>query len=410
MGPNGTKIMKKFKWYLSWFKPSRQLSPPQLLTHSPPEWLKHLNLRIVTPDCEGEQEEYREAMNDTKKHRQLGVRAKSSATEEIGLSFPVLYYSAAGWGSTRTLLENCVCRRAEFTYSWIYVPTRKKKTQTNPQGSEIITRSKEVKADVSEFTPDISVGEKSTLFRFMNSAEWGDKRDERKNEGLCRVRPDVSSFRVWTPVTEFCFSCTIILSMLLFYHMLAGAFLPFLILSGNWVSAENINFYNVRPPLDPTPFPNSFKCFTCDNAVDNYNCNRWAEDRWCPESTQYCLTVHLFTDHGKSTSVTKKCATGEECHFVGCHHHRESGHTECVSCCEGMICNVEIPTNHTNAIFAVLHARRTSDGSRRTGSIAVLVSVVMIALSQRDQLLALGNLSCNGTEGRFCCSFSSGMC
>ncbi|XP_010183904.1 PREDICTED: ly6/PLAUR domain-containing protein 6B [Mesitornis unicolor] len=169
--------------------------------------------------------------------------------------------------------------------------------------------------------------------------------------------------------------------MLLLHHMLAGAFLPFLILSGNWVSAENINFYNVRPPLDPTPFPNSFKCFTCDNAVDNYNCNRWAEDRWCPESTRYCLTVHLFTDHGESTSVTKKCATGEECHLVGCHHHRESGHTECVSCCEGMICNVEIPTNHTNAVFAVLHARRTSDGSRRTVSVAVLLSVVMVALS-----------------------------
>ncbi|XP_021255420.1 ly6/PLAUR domain-containing protein 6B isoform X3 [Numida meleagris] len=175
--------------------------------------------------------------------------------------------------------------------------------------------------------------------------------------------------------SEFYFSRTIF-SMLLFYHTLVGAFLPLFILSGNWVSAKNINFYNVRPPLDPTPFPNSFKCFTCDNAVDNYNCNRWAEDRWCPESTQYCLTVHLFTDHGKSTSVTKKCATGEECHFVGCHHHRESGHTECVSCCEGMICNVEIPTNHTNAVFAVLHARRTSDGSRRTVSTAVLVSVL----------------------------------
>ncbi|GAB0191297.1 ly6/PLAUR domain-containing protein 6B [Grus japonensis] len=159
--------------------------------------------------------------------------------------------------------------------------------------------------------------------------------------------------------------------------------------AGNWVSAENINFYNVRPPLDPTPFPNSFKCFTCDNAVDNYNCNRWAEDRWCPESTQYCLTVHLFTDHGKSASVTKKCATGEECHFVGCHHHRESGHTECVSCCEGMICNVEIPTNHTNAVFAVLHARRTSDGNRRTVNIALLVSAVMIALKDGSLKLTL---------------------
>ncbi|XP_071602506.1 ly6/PLAUR domain-containing protein 6B [Heliangelus exortis] len=169
--------------------------------------------------------------------------------------------------------------------------------------------------------------------------------------------------------------------MLLVYPILSGAFLPFLILSGTQISAENINFYNVRPPLDPTPFPNSFKCFTCDNAEDNYSCNRWAEDRWCPESTRYCLTVHLFTEQGKSTSVTKKCATGAECHFVGCHHHRESGHTECVSCCEGMICNVGIPTNDTNAVFAVLHARRTSGGSRRAVSVAVLLVLVVLALS-----------------------------
>ncbi|NXV45866.1 LPD6B protein, partial [Uria aalge] len=133
------------------------------------------------------------------------------------------------------------------------------------------------------------------------------------------------------------------------------AFLPFLILSGNWVSAENINFYNVRPPLDPTPFPNSFKCFTCDNAVDNYNCNRWAEDRWCPESKCLC-TKEILCDIMLSPFSQQ----------------------ECVSCCEGMICNVEIPTNHTNAVFAVLHARRTSDGSRRTVSVALLVSVLVI--------------------------------
>ncbi|KAF4790969.1 hypothetical protein TURU_135739 [Turdus rufiventris] len=77
--------------------------------------------------------------------------------------------------------------------------------------------------------------------------------------------------------------CAVTPGMGLFRHALPGAVLPFLILSGNWLSAENINFHNIRPPLDPTPFPNSFKCFTCDNAVDNYNCNRWAEDRWCPE-------------------------------------------------------------------------------------------------------------------------------
>ncbi|OXB68680.1 hypothetical protein ASZ78_005871 [Callipepla squamata] len=152
--------------------------------------------------------------------------------------------------------------------------------------------------------------------------------------------------------------------MLLFYHTLFGAFLPLFILSENWVSAKNINFYNVRPPLDQ-------ECILSESQ----------HLKFCFVGTQYCLTVHFFTDRGKSTSVTKKCATGDECHFVGCHHHRESGHTECVSCCEGMICNVEIPTNHTNAVFAVLHARRTSDGSRQTVSIAVLVSLVAIALS-----------------------------
>ncbi|KAL9848445.1 ly6/PLAUR domain-containing protein 6B-like [Geothlypis trichas] len=109
-------------------------------------------------------------------------------------------------------------------------------------------------------------------------------------------------------------------------------FLPFLILSGPRAAAENINFHNIRPPLGPTPFPNSFKCFTCDNAVDNYNCNRWAEDRWCPESTRYCLSSHRFTARGESTSVTKRCATGEECHRAGCQRRGDSGHTVSNAC------------------------------------------------------------------------------
>ncbi|XP_025071776.1 ly6/PLAUR domain-containing protein 6B isoform X3 [Alligator sinensis] len=126
-----------------------------------------------------------------------------------------------------------------------------------------------------------------------------------------------------------------------------NAFLQIFVLSGNWILAKNINFYNVRPPLD---------------------------------HTQYCLTVHLFTSYGKSTSVTKKCATRDECHFVGCRHHRETGYTECVSCCEGMICNVEIPTNHTNAVFAVMHAWRMSHGSRRTVNVPLLASVLAVVL------------------------------
>uniref|UniRef100_A0A8C3MTJ2 Uncharacterized protein n=1 Tax=Geospiza parvula TaxID=87175 RepID=A0A8C3MTJ2_GEOPR len=180
------------------------------------------------------------------------------------------------------------------------------------------------------------------------------------------------------------FPCAVMPSIGALRRALAAAVLQFLILSGHWAAAENINFHNIRPPLDPTPFPNSFKCFTCDNAVDNYNCNRWAEDRWCPESTRYCLTAHLFTALGESTSVTKRCATGEECHLVGCHRRGDSGHTECVSCCEGMICNVEIPTNATNAVFAVLQARRAAAGSCALPGLLTLlplVTLVTLALS-----------------------------
>lgn len=34
-----------------------------------------------------------------------------------------------------------------------------------------------------------------------------------------------------------------------------------------------------------TPYPGGFKCFTCQDAVDNYDCNRWAPDVYCPKGT-----------------------------------------------------------------------------------------------------------------------------
>ncbi|XP_075385780.1 ly6/PLAUR domain-containing protein 6B [Tenrec ecaudatus] len=168
--------------------------------------------------------------------------------------------------------------------------------------------------------------------------------------------------------------------MLLLCQVLAVAVIQISLLSEHRALAKNINFYNVRPPLDPTPFPNSFKCFTCENAVDNYNCNRWAEDKWCPQNTQYCLTVHHFTGQGRSTAITKKCASQSECHFVGCHHSPDAEHTECRSCCEGMICNVDLPTNHTNAVFAVMHAQRTSGGSMHVLHLPVLVGLFILPL------------------------------
>ncbi|KAM9305664.1 ly6/PLAUR domain-containing protein 6B [Gastrophryne carolinensis] len=144
--------------------------------------------------------------------------------------------------------------------------------------------------------------------------------------------------------------------------------------------ARNVNFHHVRPPADPSPYPNSFKCFTCERSSDNYNCNRWAEDKWCPPSTNYCKTVHHFTSHGKSKSVTKKCATRDECHNTGCRHHRDSGHTECISCCEGMICNIDVPTNHTNAIFKVMRSHRKSDSHRVTAFAPIMLLAMVILL------------------------------
>uniref|UniRef100_A0AAY5L7E1 LY6/PLAUR domain containing 6B n=1 Tax=Esox lucius TaxID=8010 RepID=A0AAY5L7E1_ESOLU len=93
------------------------------------------------------------------------------------------------------------------------------------------------------------------------------------------------------------------------------------------VTADSINFYNVKPPVEATPFPKSFKCFTCERASDNYNCNRWAEDKWCPQDTQFCMTVHHFTSHAKTVFVAKRCAAVEQCLASGCRHHRDTGHT-----------------------------------------------------------------------------------
>ncbi|XP_071602474.1 ly6/PLAUR domain-containing protein 6 [Heliangelus exortis] len=42
-----------------------------------------------------------------------------------------------------------------------------------------------------------------------------------------------------------------------------------------------------------TPYPQGFKCFTCERAADNYECNRWAPDVYCPRgNTSPLLLFH----------------------------------------------------------------------------------------------------------------------
>ncbi|CAH1238716.1 LYPD6 [Branchiostoma lanceolatum] len=39
-----------------------------------------------------------------------------------------------------------------------------------------------------------------------------------------------------------------------------------------------------------TPYVNSMKCWTCeDGAENNYHCNRWAPDVWCPQGVHILL-------------------------------------------------------------------------------------------------------------------------
>ncbi|XP_061092240.1 ly6/PLAUR domain-containing protein 6B-like isoform X1 [Conger conger] len=141
-------------------------------------------------------------------------------------------------------------------------------------------------------------------------------------------------------------------------------------------NVNHINFYNIVPPADVTPFPKSFKCYTCEHAVDNYSCNRWAEDKWCPENTQFCMTVHHFTGHGKTKSVTKRCVSRADCYSVGCQHHRDAEHMECISCCEGMACNVEVPTNHSTAVFSMRHTPNDSASSDWAWRVPMLLATV----------------------------------
>ncbi|XP_039998118.1 ly6/PLAUR domain-containing protein 6-like [Xiphias gladius] len=101
-----------------------------------------------------------------------------------------------------------------------------------------------------------------------------------------------------------------------------------------------------------TPHPGGFKCFTCQDAADNYECNRWAPDMYCPKDTRYCYTLHMMNRNGDSVSVTKRCATLEDCRFPGCADVTDNGFRACSSCCGGNICNVMVPRNESSAVFS----------------------------------------------------------
>ncbi|XP_041834458.1 ly6/PLAUR domain-containing protein 6 isoform X2 [Melanotaenia boesemani] len=128
-----------------------------------------------------------------------------------------------------------------------------------------------------------------------------------------------------------------------------------------------------------TPHPGGFKCFTCQDAADNYECNRWAPDVYCPKDTRYCYTLHMMDKHGDSVSVSKRCATLENCRFTGCMELTDNGYQVCTSCCEGNICNVLVPRNNSSAIFSSTSPLVSS--SRRLRPAAMLLFIIIMISS-----------------------------
>ncbi|KAJ1188485.1 hypothetical protein NDU88_005246 [Pleurodeles waltl] len=136
----------------------------------------------------------------------------------------------------------------------------------------------------------------------------------------------------------------------------ALAWVLLLSLIADWLKHVQSRDFTVKDIIylhpSSTPYPGGFKCFTCENAVDNYECNRWAPDFYCPRETRYCYTQHIMDFSGESIAVTKRCVPLEDCIYTGCKDSRHGGQKICISCCEGNICNLALPSNTTDAVFS----------------------------------------------------------
>ncbi|KAG7467330.1 hypothetical protein MATL_G00152210 [Megalops atlanticus] len=134
------------------------------------------------------------------------------------------------------------------------------------------------------------------------------------------------------------------------------AWVLLLTLIADWLKTVQSRDFTVKDIIylhpSTTPYPGGFKCFTCENAADNYDCNRWAPDMYCPRETRYCYTRHKMDMQGDSVSVTKRCVALEDCLSTGCSEVDHEGYKVCTACCEGNICNMPLPRNETDAVFA----------------------------------------------------------
>ncbi|XP_059896012.1 ly6/PLAUR domain-containing protein 6 [Gadus macrocephalus] len=130
-----------------------------------------------------------------------------------------------------------------------------------------------------------------------------------------------------------------------------------------------------------TPFPGGFKCFTCEDAPDNYECNRWAPDLYCPREARYCYSRHRMDIEGDSVSVTKRCVALEDCLSTGCTGTDHEGNKVCTACCEGNICNIPLPWNETEAIFSYTSPLSGSAGLSRSYALTFCPPLLAFLLS-----------------------------
>ncbi|CBY36315.1 unnamed protein product [Oikopleura dioica] len=122
--------------------------------------------------------------------------------------------------------------------------------------------------------------------------------------------------------------------------MRVGFFLATIAFARDFTEADIVHIYK-----RVLPYADAFRCFTCDNAVDNYECNNHAPDVFCPAETEFCFTEHVFKEETDSIRVRKSCMTRNKCHEqeLGCQTDPISGQTTCKECCQGEICNLPVP-------------------------------------------------------------------
>ncbi|XP_072113380.1 ly6/PLAUR domain-containing protein 6 isoform X2 [Mobula birostris] len=98
-----------------------------------------------------------------------------------------------------------------------------------------------------------------------------------------------------------------------------------------------------------------------------------------PSKTQYCYTRHKMNANGGSELVTKRCASLKDCLSVGCTQPDTEGYKICTSCCEGTICNLPLPRNTSQAVFATLSPiNQTSRQSLRSAVTLMCISVLLL--------------------------------